>query len=118
LIGDDPFPGYVAPPLDGIWLTAPFLHNGSVPSIELVLDSSRRPQFWKRENYESSNYDRDALGWVFEELDYGQADAPFGVEVKHIYDTSIQGHENGGHTFGDHFSDDERAAVIEYLKTI
>jgi mono/diheme cytochrome c family protein len=118
LVGDDPFPGYVAPPLDGIWLTAPFLHNGSVPSIELVLDSSKRPQFWKRENYDSTNYDRDTLGWVWEELDYGQADAPFGVEIKHIYDTTIQGHENGGHTFGDHLTDDERAAVIEYLKTI
>ena len=32
-----PFVGYVAPPLDGIWASAPYFHNGSVPSIELVL---------------------------------------------------------------------------------
>jgi hypothetical protein len=38
---DDPFPGYMAPPLDGVWATGPFLHNGSVPTIELVLDSTQ-----------------------------------------------------------------------------
>ena len=82
------------------------------------IDSSSRPRYWRRENFDSTNYDFDALGWNWEELDYGQADAPFGVEVKYIYDTTILGHDNGGHTFGDHLSDAERAAVIEYLKTI
>ena len=115
---EEPFLGYTAPPLDGIWATAPFLHNGSVPTLELVLDSSKRPTYWRREDYDSTNYDRDALGWPYEVLDYGQADAPFGVEPKHIYDTTILGHGKGGHTFGDHFSDAERAAVLEYLKTI
>lgn len=38
--------------------------------------------------------------------------------IEYIYDTTILGHDNGGHTFGDHFSDAERAAVIEYLETI
>jgi len=115
---DDPFIGYTAPPLDGIWATAPFLHNASVPTLELVLDSSARPTYWRREDYDSTNYDQGALGWPFEILDYGHDDAPFGVETKHIYDTTILGHGNGGHTFGDHLSDHERAAVLEYLKTI
>jgi len=35
---NDPFPGYMPPPLDGIWATAPYFHNGSVPSVELVLN--------------------------------------------------------------------------------
>ena len=118
LTGDDPFPGYVAPPLDGIWLTAPFLHNGSVPTLELVLDSTRRPRYWRRENYDSTNYDWDTLGWKWEALDYGHADAPFGVETKYIYDTTILGHDNGGHTFGDQLTQAERIAVLEYLKTI
>src|SRR5690606_6064708 len=118
LTGDDPFPGYVAPPLDGIWLTAPFLHNGSVPTLELVLDSTRRPRYWRRENYDSTNYDWDKLGWKWEALDYGHADAPFGVETKYIYDTTILGHDNGGHTFGDQLTQAERMAVLEYLKTI
>jgi mono/diheme cytochrome c family protein len=117
LVTTEPFAGYTAPPLDGIWATAPFLHNGSVPTLALVLDSTARPTYWRRPDYDSTNYDWDALGWVFEVLDYGQEDAPLG-EAKHVYDTTILGHENGGHTFGDHFSDDERTAVLEYLKTL
>ena len=44
--GDHParletYDGYIAPPLDGIWITAPYLHNGSVPTLEGVLNSKR-----------------------------------------------------------------------------
>jgi mono/diheme cytochrome c family protein len=117
LVVDQPFVGYTAPPLDGIWATAPFFHNGSVPTLELVLDSSKRPKYWRRQNYDSTNIDWDALGWVWEPLAYGQSGAPVG-EAKHVYDTTILGHGNGGHTFGDHLSDDERKAVLEYLKTL
>ena len=44
LLGDhperfEPFDGYIAPPLDGIWITAPYLHNGSVPDLETLLNS-------------------------------------------------------------------------------
>jgi mono/diheme cytochrome c family protein len=117
LIPDQPFVGYVAPPLDGVWATAPFLHNGSVPSLELVLDSSKRPTYWKRASYDSSDYDQQQLGWSFVELDYGQ-DQASATERPHIYDTTIFAHDNGGHTFGDHLTDAERAAVLEYLKTI
>jgi mono/diheme cytochrome c family protein len=113
----DPFEGYMAPPLDGIWATAPFFHNGSVPTIELVLDSTKRPSFWKRVDYDSTNYDKDALGWPWEAVGYGQDDAP-ASEAKYIYDTSKYGHFATGHTFGDHLTDAERAAVIEYLKTL
>ena len=114
---EDPFPGYMAPPLDGVWATGPFLHNGSVPTIELVLDSSRRPKFWRRHDFDSANFDEQALGWPFTELAYGHAMAD-DDERKFIYDTTQFAHSNGGHTFGDHLTDDERAAVIEYLKTL
>ncbi len=113
----DPFPGYMPPPLDGIWATAPFFHNGSVPTIELVLNSKARPAVWKRVDLDSTNFDEDALGWPYEELDYSQADAPE-EEQKFIYDTSYWSQSNAGHTFGDHLSDSERRAVIEYLKTL
>ena len=43
-----PAPGYIAPPLDGVWATAPYLHNGSVPTIEALLDSPTRPTYWTR----------------------------------------------------------------------
>ncbi len=117
LATNDPFVGYVAPPLDGIWATAPYFHNGSVPTIELVLDSTARPDYWKREDFDSSNYDWDALGWPWTESDVGQDDAP-NNERKYIYDTTKTGHRNDGHEFGDIFTDEERAAVLEYLKTI
>lgn len=113
----DPFPGYVAPPLDGIWMTAPYLHNGSVPNLALVLDSSQRPTYWRRVDYDSRSFDEVSVGWPYLELGYGQDDAP-PDQRKHVYDTTKLGHGNAGHTFGDHLGDHERGAVIEYLKTL
>jgi mono/diheme cytochrome c family protein len=117
LMPEDPFPGYVAPPLDGVWATAPYLHNASVPSLALVLDSTARPTYWRRVNYSTDNYDQEELGWPYEVLDHGQ-DQASESERKHIYDTTIFAHGNAGHPFGDHLTDAERAAVLEYLKTI
>lgn len=117
LTPDEPFVGYVAPPLDGIWMTAPYFHNGSVPNLALVLDSTRRPQYWRRVDYDSQTFDEASVGWPYLELPYGQDDAP-ADERKHVYDTTKLGHWNTGHTFGDHLSDQERAAVVEYLKTL
>lgn len=117
MVPDDPFPGYMAPPLDGIWATGPFLHNGSVPTIELVLNSKARPKYWKRVDFDSTNFDQDALGWPHVALAYGQAQAP-DAEKKFIYDTTFIAHFNTGHTFGDHLTDAERRAVLEYLKTL
>ncbi len=114
---NDPFPGYMAPPLDGIWATAPYLHNGSVPTIELVLNSKARPAVWKRENLDDTRYDEAALGWPWVAPPYSQADAPE-EERKFIYDTSYWSQSNAGHTFGDHLTDSERSAVLEYLKTL
>ncbi len=114
---DDPFPGYMPPPLDGIWATGPFLHNGSVPTIEAVLNSSIRPKYWKRADYDSRNFDEEALGWPYVEVPYSQYNAPE-AERKFIYDTTLWSQSNKGHTFGDHLSDLERRAVLEYLKTL
>jgi hypothetical protein len=104
-----PQPGYVPPPLDGVWITAPYLHNGSVPTIEAVLNSELRPQYWKR-SFSEEKYDYEKLGWQYRTLS-----KPGG---KKTYNTDIPGYGNYGHYFGDHLSDDERKAVIEYLKTL
>jgi len=114
---NDPFPGYMPPPLDGIWATAPYLHNGSVPTIELVLKSNARPTYWKRVDYDSRNFDEEALGWPFIETTYSWAEASE-AERKHIYDTTYFSQSNSGHPFGDHLTDAERRAVLEYLKTL
>lgn len=113
----EPFPGYTPPPLDGIWATAPFLHNGSVPSVELVLNSKARPKYWKRVDFDSAHFDEEALGWPYIEVPYDQAHAP-ADEQKYIYDTTQWSQKNSGHTFGDGYTDAERRSVIEYLKTL
>lgn len=114
-----PAPGYFAPPLDGIWITAPYLHNGSVPTIEALLDSSKRPKYWTR-SYESSaaDYDPVGLGWRYTALGQGKAGTDDLRERKKIYDTTLPGHSNAGHVFGDGLSPEERKAVLEYLKTL
>ena len=60
----EPFNGYIAPPLDGIWITAPYLHNGSVPSLEGVLDSKARPKYWSRD-FNNPKYDYEKACWKY-----------------------------------------------------
>jgi mono/diheme cytochrome c family protein len=105
----EPFNGYIAPPLDGIWITAPYLHNGSVPTLEAVLNSRLRPKYWSRD-FNHPQYDYVNVGWK-----YTTEPAPRGTAV---YNTGLPGYGNYGHTFGDRLSDRERKAVIEYLKTL
>ena len=110
--------GYQAPPLDGIWSTAPYLHNGSVPTLHHLLNSSDRPRVFTRSyRTELADYDAERVGWEVTELS-GEQPARTGAEARRVYDTSQPGRSNAGHTFGDTLSDDERRAVIEYLKTL
>ncbi len=112
----DPQPGYIAPPLDGIWATAPYLHNGSVPTLAALLDSTTRPAYWTR-TFSSTDYDQAAIGWKFTALDHGQAGVTGSTKTS-IYDTTQPGYGNAGHTFGDALDDDDRTALLEYLKTL
>jgi mono/diheme cytochrome c family protein len=111
--------GYQAPPLDGIWATAPYFHNGSVPTVYHVLNSKARPKVYTRSfRTGAEDYDPVKLGWKVEVLGHGpDADAP-AHERRRVYDTTQPGRGNGGHTFGDDLTEDERTAVIEYLKTL
>ncbi len=82
--------GYKARPLDGIAFTAPFLHNGSIPTIAELLKrpSERLTEFWvgRRE------FDPVNLGFI--------ATAPEGDEELFRYDSSLPGNHNSGHEFG------------------
>ncbi|HEX6334902.1 MAG TPA: hypothetical protein VFZ78_11790, partial [Flavisolibacter sp.] len=104
-----PFEGYIAPPLDGVWATAPYLHNGSVPTIEGVLNSAARPRYWSRD-FNNPVYDYANLGWV-----HSERLEPVNTS---IYNTDLPGYGNYGHYFGDKLTVTERRAVIEYLKTL
>ena len=107
-------PGYQAPPLDGIWATAPYFHNGSVPTVYHVLNSTARPTFFTRSfRTDRDAYDASLLGWKFDK----GADAPT-PGPRRVYDTTKPGRSNRGHTYGDQLSEAERLAVIEYLKTL
>jgi hypothetical protein len=119
-----PFPivdhhGYQAPPLDGVWATAPYFHNGSVPTLYYVLNSKARPKIFTR-SYRTGVEDYDAVkaGWKITVLERGADPKRSPYEQRKIYDTTLPGRGNGGHTFGDKFSDEERMDVIEYLKTL
>ncbi len=112
-----PAPGYMPPPLDGIWATAPFLHNGSVPTLAVLLDSSKRPTYWLR-SFDSDDYDPATVGWKYRALGHGKAEAGDELERKHLYDTTLPGYSNQGHTFGDVLPEKERKALLEYLKTL
>ena len=104
-----PFKGYIAPPLDGVWCTAPYLHNASVPNLETLLNSKLRPIFWSR-NFDVQEFDYEKVGWKFQQKDRQY--------TKSTYNTTLKGYSNSGHYFGDHLSDEERKTVIEYLKTL
>lgn len=104
-----PGDGYVAQPLDGIWATAPYLHNGSVPTLEDLLNSTQRPTYWRR-TLNTNDYDYTKVGWNYT-IENEKVD-------KNTYDTTKLGFGNQGHTFGDDLTTEERTALIEYLKTL
>jgi hypothetical protein len=106
---------YKARPLDGIWAVAPFLHNGSVPSLYLLLSprSDRPSTFWVG----SKQFDPVKVGYDTAEM-----------KGASFYDTSRPGNSNSGHEFKDGpagkgvigplLSPEERMMIIEYLKSL
>lgn len=101
-----PYGPYAARPLYGIWAAAPFLHNGSVPTLyDLLLPPERRP---KKFALGGRQYDPVKLGFVVE-TSCSQQDC--------MVDTTRTGDGNGGHLWGTDLSEADRMALLEYLKT-
>jgi len=116
---DEVMTGYQAPPLDGIWATAPYLHNGSVPTLAALLKSSTRPaRFYRPPSTDFANYDTANVGWKAELPGDGPAPSAPIEKVRSLFNSSRFGLGNGGHTFGDTLADYERMDLIEYLKTL
>ncbi|HKB92353.1 MAG TPA: hypothetical protein VKC60_17690, partial [Opitutaceae bacterium] len=100
--------GYLSAPLDGIWLRAPYLHNGSVPSLkELLSPSENRSAVFYR-GYDV--YDPKNVGFV--------AAGPKAERAGFKLDTHERGNGNSGHNYGTTLSSDEKTALLEYLKTL
>jgi len=167
--------GYLAPPLYGVWATAPYFHNGSVPNIWEVLKPSDRQPIWERlsntaradqagkvvmgfDSSLASGYDSTRLGWKYTALNCGASgtvpylncnptdpgcdtlqdvlDIVYGngglfwnlsnlppetdaqIEQRKIYNTYMYSQSNTGHEFTSVLTDQERTALIEYLKTL
>ncbi len=101
-----PSAGYLAPPLDGIWATAPYFHNGSVPTLAAVLAPESRPGVWSRTS--SPAYDHEKMGLA--------VTAGKGGPI--IYDTRQFGQGKQGHTYGAELDEATQRALLEYLKTL
>jgi hypothetical protein len=100
--------GYVSVPLDGLWLRAPYLHNGSVPSLTDLLEPvAQRPKgFWR--GYDV--YDRTKIGFI--------SDGPEAQRLGFFYDTTLPGNANAGHVYGTTLPAESKRALLEYLKTL
>jgi hypothetical protein len=110
---------YKSRPLDGVWATPPYLHNGSVPDIEALLSplADRPKKFWLGHRA----YDPKRLGYRSDKLSGGFE-----------FDTQLRGNHNTGHLFDDAPADgttmpgrigpklsaDDRRALIEFLKSM
>lgn len=99
--------GYANMPLDGLWLRAPYLHNGSVPDLRSLLFPDERPGVFYR-GYDV--YDWSRVGFVSS----GAEAASQGVQ----FDTALKGNGNAGHLYGTTLPVPERLALIEFLKTL
>jgi len=107
--------GYMAPPLDGIWASAPYFHNGSVPTLWHVLHPSERPAVWKRNG---DAYDPSRAGPEIEAFDKLPAEIQDGSQKREFFNARAFGKSASGHEFPSELSDDEKRAVLEYLKTL
>jgi hypothetical protein len=101
--------GYASVPLDGVWIRAPFLHNGSVPTLRDLLEPpSARPKVFYRGN---DLYDPARGGFV--------SDQPTdGWRRFRKYDTNVPANGNGGHLYGTDLKTEDKDALVEYLKTL
>ena len=94
---------YKARPLNGIWATAPYLHNGSVPNLdELLKAPGKRVKTFR---VGSREFDPENVGFVTTEGEF-------------TLDTTLPGNSNAGHHYEIEFSEDQRKQLIEYMKSL
>ena len=107
--------GYVAPPLDGIWASAPYLHNGSVPTLWHLMHPDDRPAVWRPV---SARMDKEKVGLTIEQASEIPESIDDMVFRRSYFDTRQFGKSGDGHRFPNALSEPEKQAVLEYLKTL
>ena len=90
-----------------------------MPTVYHVLNSKARPKIFTR-SYRTGkeDYDPVRVGWKITLLKSGPDPKFPALERRKVYNTTRPGRGNGGHPFGDKLTEQERRAVIEYLKTL
>ncbi|MGK7877490.1 MAG: c-type cytochrome [Xenococcaceae cyanobacterium] len=101
--------GYANLPLDGVWLRAPYLHNGSVPTLRDLLETpENRPKTFYR-GYDV--FDQEKVGFVSDVAQEGDKEY-------FKFDTTLPGNSNSGHLYGTDLSPEEKDALVEYMKKL
>jgi mono/diheme cytochrome c family protein len=106
--------GYVAPPLDGVWATAPYLHNGSVPTLWHMLHPEERPEIWRRTEL---GLDTEKMGLKVESV----SEIPKRINAakkRWYFDTHQNGKSASGHDYPNALNEAEKEDLLEYLKTL
>ncbi len=103
--GPQDLSSYKARPLDGIWATAPYLHNGSVPSLAQLLKPARE----RVREFCVGSFDFDPATVGFSTGCVGHTSS---------FDTTRIGNSNAGHEYGTRLSPPQKAQLLEYLKTL
>ncbi len=106
--------GYVAPPLDGLWASAPYLHNGSVPTLWHLLHPEDRPAVWRRTQL---GLDTQKMGLAVESF----SEVPKrlkAAERRWVFDTNQFGKSARGHDYPNALTEDEKSDLLEFLKTL
>ncbi|MCF8059046.1 MAG: hypothetical protein K9K67_07105 [Bacteriovoracaceae bacterium] len=119
----EPQVGYVPPPLEGVFLRYPYLHNNSIPNLcALMMRPSERPKkFVQGPSLKAEHYDQECLGYPVGE----KIPKNWLKEKDALYDTSRPGLRNIGHSraFYDEderslMTDSEKKSLLEFLKTL
>lgn len=102
---DNSVPSYKARPINGVWASAPYLHNGSVPTIyDLLLPASQRPVIFYVGNIE---LDLVKVGLMSHQ-----------DSSSTLFDTRLRGNSNMGHEYGTSLNDEQRWDLVEYIKSL
>jgi hypothetical protein len=103
--------GYIAEPLDGLWLTGPYLHNGSVPTVaDLLKPAAERPKHFTRG---TTVLDGENIGFLAPACEPGEK-----LSSGYCFDTSEPGNAPAGHEFGTTLAPNDKNALLAYLKTL
>ncbi len=117
------FLAYKGRPMNGIWATPPYLHNGSVPSLyDLLLPPAQRPAFFALGTRE---FDPERVGYVTDKSnpvyksDQAFAESTFLFRTMSATGAPIDGNSNAGHDYGNAaLSEADRWALVEYMKAV